>query len=182
LRAAAPPFIKTKEKLAKVLESTQRKEKITALILFVFSLIYLYGCWRLKLGTMDNPGPGFIPTLVGFLLFLFTAAYLYRVFKGKRPEKGIAEKAAVQEPNYRVVVGILGSILIYPFLLGVLNFIIATLITMFLMLILLKYKNLAFSFFVALIITVVSFVVFARFLGVVLPSGILEELFYRIGR
>jgi hypothetical protein len=57
----------------------------------------------------------------------------------------------------------------------------ATLITVFLMLVLLRFKTLTFSFLTAIGITLISFVVFARLLGVALPSGLLEELIFRIG-
>lgn len=160
---------------------TLRKEKITASVLWVFSLVYLYGCLRLKLGTADNPGPGFIPALVGILLFLCTGAYLYRVFRGKRLGKDTTEESPETESNYRVVCGIVGSIIFYIFLVGYLKFIVTTLITVFGMLVFLRFKNLALSFLTAVAITVISFVIFARLLGVALPTGVLEELIFRIG-
>jgi putative tricarboxylic transport membrane protein len=162
-------------------KSTPKKEKITGSVLWAFSLIYSYGCLRLKLGTMNNPGPGFIPAVVGILLLLCTGTYLYKVFKGKRSEKETTATSPAREVNYWVVFGIVGSIIFYPFLLGYLKFIGATLITVFLMLVLLRFKNLTFSFLTAIGITLISFVVFARLLGVALPSGILEELIFRIG-
>jgi putative tricarboxylic transport membrane protein len=162
-------------------KSTLKKEKITASVLWAFSLIYLYGCLRLKLGTMNNPGPGFIPALVGILLLLCTGTYLYKAFKGKRTERETTEKSTEREVSYRVVFGIVGSIMVYPFLLGYLKFLVATLITVFLMLVLLRFKTLTLSLLTAVGITVISFVVFARLLGVSLPSGILEELIFRIG-
>ena len=162
-------------------KSTLKKEKITASVLWAFSFIYLYGCLRLKLGTVKNPGPGFIPALVAILLLLCTGTYFYKVFKGKRTEREITEKTTEREVNYRVVFGIVGSIVFYIVLLGYLKFIVTMLITVFLMLVLLRFKTLTFSFLTAIGITVISFVVFARLLGVALPSGILEELIFRIG-
>jgi len=162
-------------------KSMPKKEKITASVLWAFSLIYLYGCLRLKLGTLNNPGPGFIPALVGILLLLCTGTYLYKAFKGKRLEQETTEKSTEREVNYPIVFGIVGSIIFYPFLLGYLKFLVATLITVFLMLVLLRFKTLTFSFLTAIGITVISFVIFARLLGVVLPSGILEELIFQIG-
>jgi putative tricarboxylic transport membrane protein len=162
--------------------STLRKEKITASVLWAFSLVYLYGCLRLKLGTADNPGPGFIPALVGILLFLCTGAYLYRVFRGKRSGKEPSEESPEAEgSNYRAVGGIVGSIIFYIIGVGYLKFLVTTLIAIFWMQVFLRFKNLALCFLTAVAITLFSFVVFARLLGVSLPSGILEELIFRIG-
>ena len=75
----------------------------------------------------------------------------------------------------------MGSIIFYIFLVGYLKFIVTTLITVFGMLVFLRFKNLALSFLTAVAITVISFVIFARLLGVALPTGVLEELIFRIG-
>jgi hypothetical protein len=162
-------------------KSTSQKEKVTAVVLAGFSLIYLYGCLRLKLGTLKNPGPGFIPLLVGSLLFLCTSVNLYKVFKRKIRTEVKTEKGEGEGKNYIAIYGILGAAILYPVMLGNLKFILATMIVMFLMLALLKFKNLTYSVLTAFLITVISFVIFARFLGVALPSGMIEEFIYSIG-
>ncbi len=164
------------------MEKNRRKEKILAVILFGFSWLYLYGCWRLKLGALNNPGPGFIPLLVGILLWVCTGVYLYNVYQCKGRVQGEGEKTEEGGENLAVLLGILASIIVYPFILEKLNFILSTMMVIFVMLVLLNFKNAFYSFFLSFGITVISFLIFAIFLGVSLPSGILEEFFYRLGR
>jgi len=163
------------------LEKNRRKEKLLAIILCGFSWLYLYGCWHLKLGALNNPGPGFIPLLVGILLCGCTGTYLYNVYQSKGRVQGEGEKTEEGGENFVVLLGILASIIAYPFILEKLNFILSTMMVIFVMLVLLKFKNAFYSFFLSFGITVIAFLIFAIFLGVSLPSGILEEFFYRLG-
>lgn len=159
-----------------------KKEKITVLVLLVISIIYFGGCWRLKPGSWSNPGPGFIPLIIGFALFVSSGIKFYQVYFPKKTEGESSGKDKEGGKNYWAVYGILLSIILYPILLGYLSFLITTTLVLFLLFILLKYRNPIFSLFLAVIIASGSFFIFARFLGVALPSGILEEIFYSIGR
>jgi hypothetical protein len=158
---------------------SRRYEKITALILFAFSLFYFLGAWGMKLGTARNPGPGFIPLIVGSLLLLCTAVYLARVL---RPKPGEEKRTAPRgEKNTLAIFGILGCTLAYPFLLEYAKFIVSTFTVAYVMLVLLRPSRGLFSFFLALAMAVGSFLIFSFLLGVALPSGFLEDLLFRIG-
>ena len=136
----------------------------------------------MKMGTMKNPGPGFMPALVGILLFATTGLCLIKSFRGSGASQGIPDEAARPRANYGVLIGILSAVLIYPILLNYLQFLLSTFIVLFAMLVLLRYRSPVFCGVVALILSVVSFVVFARLLGVGLPIGFLEEMVFRVGR
>jgi len=158
------------------------KEKITALVLLVISVLYFGGCWKLKLGSWSNPGPGFIPLIIGFSLLVSSCIKFYQVFFPKRTEGTSSGEDKDEGKNYWVVYGILLSIILYPILLGYLKFLITTVLLLFFLSVLLKYKNPLSSLMFAVIIAGASFFIFARFLGVALPSGALEEILYAIGR
>ncbi len=55
--------------------------KLTALGLFALSILYVVGGWSLKLGTLRNPGSGFLPRIIGFLLLICSGAYVYATFR-----------------------------------------------------------------------------------------------------
>jgi len=118
---------------------------------------------------------------VGILLCGCTGTYLYNVYQSKGRVQGEGEKTEEGGENFEVLLGILASIIAYPFILEKLNFILSTMMVIFVMLVLLKFKNAFYSFFLSFGITVIAFLIFAIFLGVSLPSGILEEFFYRLG-
>ncbi len=157
------------------------KYLLTALLLFGFSWFYFICSFKLKWGNIRYPGPGFIPMVVGCLLLLSTGIYLFLVL-GKRSSAG-EEGAGIPEgeKNYKAIVGILACTVLFPLILESLKFIVSTLAAAFIMLFLLKPQRPLVSFFFALGMAVVSFLIFSRLLGVALPSGYLENLFFLIG-
>ncbi len=161
--------------------SRQRGHKMIAISLFGFSLFYFLGSFRLKMGSLKNPGPGLIPMAIGVLMVVFTAIYLFRVFQGNPSESEKRRMPAAGGKNYRAIAGILICTAVYPFLLEPMKFILSTLIASFIMLVLLKPGKIAFAFLLSLGMAVGAFLVFSRLFGVGLPSGALETLLFRIG-
>jgi len=160
---------------------SRRNHKITALALFAFSLLYFLSSFRLKVGSLRNPGPGLIPMVIGLLLVVCTGIYLWRIFRERSGKSESEEKPAGKGKNYRAIVGILACTAVYPVILEPLKFIISTMAASFIMLFLLKPKRITFSFLLSLAIAVGAFLIFSRFFGVALPSGFLENLLFRIG-
>jgi putative tricarboxylic transport membrane protein len=158
------------------------KEKIIVVILLGISFLYFGGCWKLKLGAWSNPGPGFVPFIIGISLFVSCSIKFYQVYFPKKNGVPSLVGGKGEEKNYWAVYGLLLSIILYPILLGYLQFLITTILVLFALFVLLKYKTPVFSLFLAVIIASASFFIFARLLGVSLPSGTLEEIFYAIGR
>ena len=135
----------------------------------------------MKFGSPRNPGPGFIPLIVGSLLLLCAAVYLIRVWSLKSGGGKEGEVPPGGGKNYPAIFGILGCTLAYPFLLGYANFILSTFAVAYAMLVLLKPSRRLSSFLLALGMAVGSFLIFSFLLGVALPSGFLEDLLFRIG-
>ena len=160
---------------------SQLNKKIPSIALFGFSLFYFFSCFRLKMGTLHNPGPGLIPGVIGGFLVICTTIYLIRVFgkKSFRGERG--ETVPEAGRNYRAIIGILACTIVYPLILETLKFLLSTFTVAFVMLVLLKPKRPFFSLLLALGMAVASFLIFSRLLGVPLPSGFLEILLFRIG-
>jgi putative tricarboxylic transport membrane protein len=155
--------------------------RIIAISLFSISLLYFFASFRLKMGTLQNPGPGLIPIVIGGLLVVCTAFYLFRVFWKQSEAVEGNNKTSGETKNYRAIVGILACTTVYPFILEPLKFILATFAAGFVMLFLLKPKKIFFSFLLALSMAVGAFLIFSRVFGVGLPSGLLENLLYQIG-
>lgn len=159
-----------------------RNEKIAAAVLFGFSLFYFFSGFSLKMGSPKNPGPGFIPGIIGILLVFFTGLHLARVLQIK-PSVGKAdsEEGADSGKNYRAILGTLACTILFPLVLETLKFLAATCLVTFMMLFFLKPEKPLFSFLLALGLTVGTFLIFSRLLGVALPMGPLESILFRIG-
>lgn len=164
-----------------MIRNTARSHKIIALCLFGFSLFYFLGSFRLKLGSLKNPGPGLIPAAIGLLLVVFTALYLFRVSRANPPEGENREAPSGAGKNYRAIAGVLICTAVYPFILEPLKFILSTLAASFVMFVLLKPRQILFALALSLAMAVGSFLVFSRLFGVGLPSGFLETFLFRIG-
>jgi hypothetical protein len=162
-------------------ERSRVNEKITAAILLIFSFLYFFKGWSLEMGVPKNPGPGFIPVIIGILLVSCTGFYMVRVFrKGGREGKG--EKTSEGEKkNYAAILGITACAILFPLVLETLKFLMTTFVVSFFMFLVLKPKNRAFALFLATGMSVSSFLIFSRLLGVALPMGFLENFFFRLG-
>lgn len=152
------------------------KQKLTALSLFCFSILYVAGAWGLKLGSLRKPGPGFLPRLVGVCLVLCTGAHLWNVVR-KKTESSSDESS---EGNAWTVAWLAGAILAYPVLLYFLKFILATFVVIYFMLLVLKFKGPVWDCAIALGVVVLTFVIFSMVLGVTLSIGPIEEFFFRL--
>ena len=90
-----------------------------------------------------------------------------------------ASPEGTQAVNLRAWVGIAVCVFAYPALLMSLDFVLSTFLTVFAMLLILRFKSWPVCFFVSLFTAIVCFVVFAMLLGVALPSGVIETFLYR---
>jgi putative tricarboxylic transport membrane protein len=159
----------------------QVSQKVTAGILLAFSLSYFLKGMSLQIGTPRNPGPGFIPVILGVLLVASTGFYLVRVFHPKDLDGEEKKPPEGEKKNYTAILGITGCAVLFPLLLETLKFVVTTFAVSFFMLFLLKPRRWAFSLFLAAGMSVASFLIFSRLLGVALPMGFLEILLFHIG-
>jgi len=159
--------------------NSRRKEMTIAWVLLGFSVLYFVSSLRLEFGTARNPGPGFMPAVIGCLLTLCTALYLIRVIRKSAAERESAPSGT--RKNYRAITAVIASGILYPLILETFKFLFSTFLVTFLMLYLLKPGKALFSVLLALAMAIVCFVVFSCLLGVGLPMGPLEILIFNIG-
>ena len=160
----------------------RKKEMVAACAMLIFSLVYLYWNLGVKLGTARNPGAGFLPLLIGLGLLICSSVYFFKVVR--QPRTSLAEQDGgklVKDPSLLVSAGIAAVVLVYPLLLRHLYFIATTTLCLSVLLLLLRFKGWVFSLLSAIIITVVTYLLFFR-AGVILPSGAVEQFFFSLGR
>jgi hypothetical protein len=145
------------------------KERIVSLGVLIFALVYLAGSISLKVGTLAQPGAGQFPAAIAFALLAVAGFHAWRTFRKT------AEKEEGHSWTELAPVGIGATLIIYPILLKSLSFMLSAFIVLFLLFRLLRFKTALASFFIALLVTVSAFVLFAGLLGVVVPSGVMEQ-------
>jgi putative tricarboxylic transport membrane protein len=160
------------------MEHSTRKEKIIACVLLAFSIIYLLGCLNTSVGKIGNPGAGLIPRLIAACLIISTGLNALRIFK--RRDNTSEHQQATSVGSRSAVIGIAIVILLYPLLLYTLKAILATFVSSFAMLRLMRYKSVLKCLVISLAVSASVYVIFGLILGVTFPSGPIEELMWRL--
>ena len=150
------------------------KERIVSLGILIFALVYLGGSISLKVGTGARPGAGMFPTAVAVALLAVAAFQVWRAFREKtETDKG-------HSWTQLAPAGIAGVLVVYPYLLDTLNFLVSTSLVLFVMFRLLRFRTTLISLLTAVATTVFSYFIFAGLLGVVLPAGAMEEFILKM--
>jgi putative tricarboxylic transport membrane protein len=147
---------------------------LVAVILFIatFSIKSLLGM---------NPGPEFMPRVASILLFLVAFGIFWEGLASAKhyvPEEVSDEEKAYRKAGNLKVVYSAVLIGFYVFSMDTLGFVISTLIYEFCQMIVLTPVNKKKNYLLFAIITIVStlffYIVFTRFLYLMLPSGLLR--------
>lgn len=145
------------------------KERIVSLGILIFAMGYTAGAIALKVGTLAQPGAGQFPAAIALCLLAISAFHVWHTFRKT------AEKEEGHSWTQLAPVGIAAALVFYPILLKTLGFLASTFIVLFVLLRLLRFKTMLASFLTALGMTILSFIIFAVLLGVVVPSGVMEQ-------
>ncbi len=150
------------------------KERIVSLGILLFAMVYTAGAIALKVGTLAQPGAGQFPAAIAISLLAISGFHVWRTFR----------KTSEKEEGHRWVqlapAGMAAALIVYPILLKTVSFLLATFIVLFVLFRLLRFKTTTVSFLTALVTSILSFIVFTGLLGVVVPSGVMEQFILKI--
>ncbi len=147
-----------------------RAEKVTSLLLILFAVFIGFESRKYPLGTIDNPGPGFLPLLLGVAMAVMAIALTVRVWKNgttKIHRPFWPEKGGLSKVSLTFVV-----ILLFTALLEITGYMMNI---FFLFLILLRpigRQKWIWSISISLGATLVSYLLFDKWLMIPLPRGI----------
>ena len=136
----------------------------------LFSLFVCVESYRLRLGSIHTPGPGFFPFSAGFVMVLLSLAALFQSIK----KKNNLEKKPRQEPlRWWNIVIILAAITVYAFCLEKVGFLITTFLFMCLLLKVVEPQTWKTAILGGLITAVAANLIFNVIFKAQIPSGIL---------
>ena len=136
----------------------------------LFSLVICVESYRLKLGAVNNPGPGFFPFGAGVVMLILSLVALFQS-RARREKK---ESTMPQEPiRWWNIVIILAAITVYAFSLEKIGFLINTFLFICLMLKVVEPQSWKTAIIGALITTIAANLVFNVIFRAQIPSGIL---------
>ena len=136
----------------------------------LFSLFTCVESYRLGLGSINNPGPGFFPFGAGFLMLILSLAALFQSIR----KRNQLEKTTRQEPfRWWNIVIILAAVTAYAFSLEKIGFLINTFLFMCLLLKVVEPQTWKTAIIGALITAVAANLIFNVIFRAQIPPGIL---------
>ena len=152
----------------------EKADRASGLFWLIFSLFISYESRKLGLGTLHQPGPGFLffwTGIVTAILSLFVIAMSLRKLSPEEAQEPIFGKGRVAK-----IVLVLISLFLYALLMERLGFLIVTLLFFIFLLGVIERKRWTLAVLVSLIVTAASYLVFEKALQSQLPKGLLEFL------
>ena len=142
----------------------------TNLFWILVSLVTCVESYRLKLGTINTPGPGFFPFAAGFTMLILSLAGLFQSIRGREKE----EKRLRQEPlRWWNIVIILAIVTAYAFSLEKVGFLINTFLFICLLLKVVEPQSWKTTIIGGFLTAVAANLIFNVIFQAHIPSGIL---------
>jgi len=150
--------------------NTKRYDLISGLFWFLCSALMIIGSFHLPLGTMGNPGPGFVPLFVGIMLGIISLAiFIYALIQGPSGRKAFW----LNKEKWPKVVTTVLMILIYTIAFSHLGFFFSTLLLMVFLFKAIGGINWKASLAGAILTSSCFYLVFKVWLKVQFPGGLL---------
>lgn len=149
-------------------------DRASGLFWLIFSVFVSYQSYKLGLGTVHQPGPGFLFFWTGIVIAILSLLVMVTSLK-KRPS-GEAQRPLFGKKNVTKIALVLISLLLYALLMEQLGFLIVTLVFFIFLLGAIEKKRWSFAVLVSLIVTALSYLVFEKALQSQLPKGVLDFL------
>lgn len=142
---------------------------VSSLVLIAFSGLIIASALQLGFGSFSTPGPGFMGFLAGGLLLGLSLAIFLSTILGRRKE--VLEQKDLSLKNTVKPLLLVVALCLYTLVVTTIGFLVATTALVFAMLYMYSPKKPLVHLVVALIITNFTYLVFVKWLAVVLPSG-----------
>ena len=149
-----------------------KSDRISGSFWLCFSLFISFESYRLGLGTLHQPGPGFLFFWTGLIVASLALVIILMSARNATPDE--AKEQAFAKSNVKKVILVLISLFVYVLLMEWLGFFIVTLLLFIFLLGVIEKKKWWFAILVSVIVTALSYLLFEVGLQSQLPKGILD--------
>ena len=150
-----------------------KADRISGVFWLCFSILIIILSYRLGLGTLHQPGPGFLFFWVNIVLGGMSLAVLIRAWMGKTTE-GLRPLTIFGGQNLAKILLVLVALFLYAVFMETLGFILVTLLLFIFLLRIIEKKKWAFAVSTSVVVTAISYFIFQVWLQCMLPLGLLE--------
>jgi putative tricarboxylic transport membrane protein len=151
-----------------------RADRISGIFWLLFSALVIIESYRLGLGTLHQPGPGFLFFWASIALGIMALVVLIRAWISQKD--GEPKISIFGTQNTRKIILVLLSLFLYAILMETLGFILVTLLLFIFLLGIIEKKKWWFTVFVSVGVTVIAYLIFEIWLKSQLPKGLLGFL------
>jgi putative tricarboxylic transport membrane protein len=151
-----------------------RADRISSVFWLLFAILVGIESKRLGLGTLHEPGPGFLFFGASIALGIMSLVILIRAWMSKKTEK--TEISIFGGENIFKILLVLISVFLYAFFMETLGFIVVTLLLLIFLLGIIEKKKWGYTVFVSVAVTAIAYLIFDIWLRSQLPKGLLGFL------
>ena len=151
-----------------------KADRISGIFWLLFSVFISIGSYRLGLGSLHQPGPGFLFFWTAAAMGILSIAVIVRAWTGRKAEE--PGGPIFGRENVLKIILVLLALFLYAFFMETLGFIPITLLLFIFLLGMIEKKRWGFTVLVSVAVTGVSYLVFEIWLKSQLPKGLLEFL------
>jgi len=153
-------------------ETNMRKaDRISGIFWLFFALVAIIKSYRLGLGNLLQPGPGFLFFWAGIFLGIMSLVIIAGTFR--RNQREAPEQPIFGNISFRKIILVLIAVFLYALLLENLGFIVVTMLFFIFVLGVVEGKGWPFTILSSITVTVVAYLAFQVWLQVQMPLGIL---------
>ena len=151
-----------------------KADRTSGLFWLLFAVITVIKSYRLGLGKIVEPGPGFLFFWSGIVLCIMSLVIIFGTFDRKKA--GDPDKPILGEVRFRKIILVLAAVFLYALLIEKLGFVLVTIMLFVFILGVVEKKGWLFTLLSSFIVTSAAYLVFQTWLGTQLPIGILGFL------
>jgi putative tricarboxylic transport membrane protein len=152
-----------------------KSDRYSASFWFLLCVFLAYESYKLGMGSLHEPGPGFVFFWTTVVVGLLSLTVVIRSFVGKTTEEEKGSSPPLKGGTKKVVF-VLIALFLYAVLLEWVGFIIVTLLLMIFLMRVVEKKPWWLTLVAGVTITGVAYLVFETALQSHLPQGVLERL------
>jgi putative tricarboxylic transport membrane protein len=149
-----------------------KADRISGAFWFVFGVFVTLESYRMGLGTLRRPGPGFLFFWAGILMAILSLIVLARAWAERR-RVALPSKAIFGTIDFLKIALVSASVFLYAFFMERLGFIPVTLILLLFLLGAVERKGVAFTVLFSIAVTAAAYLIFEVLLHSQLPKGFL---------
>lgn len=142
---------------------------ITSIIWMGLGISVVISSYRLKLGSLGNPGAGLMPFVLGISLFLSSIPILIRSLMTKDKERYEGIWSGIE---FKKLILVPVSLIGYAMILEKVGFLVATFLLLFTLFKIIGSRRWSFALATSILVVLLSYLLFVTLLKVEMPSGI----------